>query len=82
MKHKIPQYINIGIAVLELFKDMVGFNDKQFIEYMNKNNIWNELNDTHAINGCMCANKIDILCLFGEGLDMSEKKRIAAKYMD
>lgn len=57
--------VEIGVQLLEWFKELSGLNNKDFLDYMNKNNVWNLLNDVDLIKGCIWAEEEDILNLFG-----------------
>ena len=45
--------VEIGVQVIEWFKELTGFNTTEFLEYMNKNNVWDILNDRSVVEGCI-----------------------------
>ena len=71
--------VEIGVQVIEWFKELTGFNTTEFLEYMNKNNIWNILNDRSVVEGCMWAEEDDILGLLGRFLTKDEKHNIISR---
>lgn len=60
--------IEIGIQLIEWFKTLSGLNNEQFLVYMNTHRLWNILNDTSVVNGCMWAEEEDVMALFGRYL--------------
>lgn len=72
-------YIEIGVQVIEWFKDLTGFDTATFLEYMNKNNVWDILNNKSVIEGCMWADEEDILDLLGQFLTKEERLGILAR---
>lgn len=75
----MSDYIEIGVQVIEWFKDLTGFDTATFLEYMNKNNIWDILNNKSVIEGCMWAEEEDILDLLGKFLTKEERLGILAR---
>lgn len=71
--------VEIGVQIIEWFKDITGFDTATFLEYMNKNNVWNILNDKSVIEGCMWADEEDILDLLGKFLTKEEKHNILSR---
>ena len=76
---KLSNHIEIGVQVIEWFKDLTGFDTATFLEYMNKNNLWNILNNKSVIEGCMWADEEDILDLLGRFLTKEEKLNIISR---
>ena len=68
-----------GVQVIEWFKELTGFNTTEFLEYMNKNNVWDILNDRSVVEGCMWAEEDDILGLLGRFLTKDEKHNIISR---
>lgn len=75
----MSDYIEIGVQVIEWFKELTGFDTATFLEYMNKNNVWDILNDRSVVEGCMWAEEDDILGLLGRFLTKDEKFNILAR---
>lgn len=75
----MSDYIEIGVQVIEWFKELTGFNTTEFLEYMNKNNVWNILNNKSVIEGCMWADEADILDLLGQFLTKEERLSIISR---
>lgn len=61
--------IEIGIQLIEWFKTLSGLSNEQFLTYMNTHHLWNILNDTSVIKGCIHAEEEDIMNLFGRYLE-------------
>ena len=64
--------VEIGVQLLEWFKELSGFSNKEFLDYMNKNNAWDLLNNTSLVKGCMWAEEEDIINIFGQFLTKDE----------
>lgn len=71
--------VEIGVQVIEWFKELTGFNTTEFLEYMNKNNVWDILNDRSVVEGCMWAGEEDILDLLGRFLTKEERLDILSR---
>lgn len=65
--------VEIGVQLLEWFKELSGFSNKEFLDYMNKNNAWDLLNNTSLVKGCMWAEEEDIINIFGKFLTQDER---------
>lgn len=65
--------VEIGVQLLEWFKELSGFSNKEFLDYMNKNNAWDLLNDTSLVEGCIWAEEEDIINIFGRFLTKDEQ---------
>lgn len=76
---KKDNYIEIGIQCLEWFKQLAGFTDEQFLDYMNKNNAWEMLNERSVIMGCMWLEAEDIVYIFGRYLTEDERLNIISR---
>lgn len=72
--------VEMGIQLIEWFKSLVGFNQEDFLDYMNKNNVWSLLDDTELIKGCMWAEEEDIITIFGRFLAKDEQSKIISRY--
>ncbi len=70
----------LGITFLESFKRISGFSESQFVQYMNNNNMWDILNDTHLIRGLMGADIEDIVEIIGRYLSLDERHNIISRY--
>lgn len=68
----IDTEIEIVIQLIEWFKTLSGLSNEQFLTYMNTHHLWNILNDTSVIKGCMHAEEEDIIALFGRYLEIRE----------
>lgn len=68
------------VQLVEWFKELAGFTDEQFLDYMNKNNVWDILNDDNLILGCISAEEEDIITLFGGYLSKDERLNIISQY--
>lgn len=75
----MSDYIEIGVQVIEWFKELTGFDTATFLEYMNKNNVWDILNDRSVVEGCMWADEEDILDLLGRFLTKEERLSILSR---
>lgn len=75
----IPTEITIAVQIIEWFKEITGFSNQQFLDYMNKNDVWSILNDTSIIKGCMWAEESDIINLLGQHLTPLDRHRILLK---
>lgn len=73
---KQDNYIEIGIQCLEWFKQLAGFTDEQLLDYMNKNNAWEMLNEKDIMLGCMWLDMESIVYIFGRYLTEDERQGI------
>lgn len=64
--------IEIGIQLIKWFKTLSGLDNEQFLVYMNMHHLWNILNDTSVVKGCMWAEEEDVMNLFGRYLEIRE----------
>lgn len=71
--------VEIGIQIIEWFKDMAGFDATSFLEYMNTHHLWDILNDTSVVKGCMWAEEEDVMSLFGRYLAKDEQHNIISR---
>lgn len=71
--------VEIGVQLLEWFKELSGFSNKEFLDYMNKNNAWDLLNNTSLVKGCMWAEEEDIINIFGGFLTKDEQFNIISR---
>lgn len=71
--------VEMGVQLVEWFKDLTGFDTESFLEYMNKNNIWEILDDASIVKGCMWAEEEDIINLFGRFLTKDERHKIISR---
>ena len=65
----IDTEIEIGIQLIEWFKTLSGLSNEQFLTYMNTHHLWDILNDTSVIKGCMHAEEEDVMALFDRYLN-------------
>lgn len=72
--------VELGVQIIEWFKEITGFSNQQFLDYMNKNDVWSILNDTSIIKGCMWAEESDIINLLGRFLTKDEQHNIISRY--
>lgn len=61
--------IEIGIQLIEWFKTLSGLSNEQFLTYINTHHLWDILNDTSVIKGCIHAEEEDVMNLFGRHLE-------------
>lgn len=76
----MSQEIEIGVQVIEWFRELTEFETPAFLDYMNKNNVWDILNDTSIIKGCMWAEEEDIIGLLGRFLTKDEQHSIISRH--
>lgn len=70
---------DLVVQAIEWFKELTGFSEQDLIDYMNKYNIWNILNDSDYIDSLIWATEKDILDLFGRYLTDEEKIEIISR---
>lgn len=72
--------IEIAIQLIEWFKELLGYTNDKFLEYMNNNNVWSILNDTELLRGCIWAEEEDVIKLLGRYLSEDEQHKIISRY--
>lgn len=72
--------ITMTVQIIEFLREILGYNLKDFLNHMNKNNLWEIFNNTDVINGCMWAEAEDILELFRGDLTENEQHNIISRY--
>ena len=72
--------IQIGIQILEQFKNISGYTNEQFLQYMNDNNTWEIFNNEDLVQGFMWAEDDDIVDIIGRYLPIYERDNIISRY--
>lgn len=79
IRENMGENVEIGVQLIEWFKDLTGFDAATFLDYMNKNNVWDILNDASVVKGSMWAEEEDIINLLGRFLTKDEQHNIISR---
>lgn len=77
---KISDVTKITVSILSFLEENISFIGKDFIDYMNQNDLWVLLDDSGLLKGLMCSDLNEILDFFGTGLSEDEKNTIMSRY--
>lgn len=61
----MSEKIEIAIQLIEWFKELSGYTDDKFLEYMNRNNVWSIFDDMELLLGCVWDEEEDVVRLLG-----------------
>lgn len=71
--------VEMAVQLIEWFKQLSGYSTKEFLEYMNNNNVWEMLNNSDLIHGCIWAEEEDVINIFGRYLTKDERLNIISR---
>lgn len=71
--------ISMGLQLIEMFRELTGYSMEQFLNYMNKYNVWDILNNKDVVMGCMWAEEEDIINMLGRFLTKDERLKIISR---
>lgn len=72
--------VNLGIELLESFKNIVDWPNDKFLDYMNANNNWDILNNETILRSLIGADIEDYVAIFGRYLSEHEQNNIVSRY--
>lgn len=71
--------LEISVQVLEWFKQLTGFTNREFTEYMNKYNMWAILDNQLLMESFIYADERDIIQILGKYLSKEEQDKIISQ---
>lgn len=80
MGHNRINIVDLGIDLLESFRKIAGWNNTEFLKYMNTNNNWDILNDETLLKGLIGADIEDYVVIIGRYLSEHEQNNIISRY--
>ena len=72
--------IVMAVQIVEMFRELTGYNTEEFLNYMNSYNVWSILDNKEVLLGCMWADEEDIINLLGRFLTRDERFKIISRY--
>lgn len=72
--------VELTIDLMESFREIAGWSNNTFLDYMNTNNNWSILNDEMLMRGLIGADIEDYVEIFGRSLSKHEQDNIISRY--